>query len=227
MGPPPGSSGYRLSDAASGALVTVDIALYLPYNWTVNGEFIDVYCDGSVTNAVMIDPFTSKLGSDYIGRAMVVIPALDFGLIEQTQVGMVTRRGTPASTEAEAFAIRTALKACTAFGLAHYMIFSDCRGAIDQLKSDRVAWRSREQMYLPNTFFDKVLRRASYLRQTSKTVAKRRPAEPHQVEAFDLFQASRREFKLSESALWVRVARDAQKHEQALGLVGAGDAVPE
>jgi hypothetical protein len=38
------------------------------------------------------------------------------------------------------------------------------------------------------------------------------------VEAFELFQAPRREFKLSASALWTRVTRDAQKHEQALGL---------
>lgn len=184
----------------------------------MNDENIDVYCDGSVTNAIMIDTFTSELGSDYIGRAMVVIPALDFGLIEQTRTGMVTKRGTPASSEAEAFAIRTALKVCNDLGLVTYRVFSDCQGAVDRIKSNRVDWRLREQMYLPNSFFDKVLGRAGYLRQTSKTVGKRKPAAAHQVEAFELFQASRREFKLSASALWERVARDAQKHEQALGL---------
>jgi hypothetical protein len=54
----------------------------------MNGGLIEVYCDGSVTNAIMLDVVTSELGCDYIGRAMVVIPALDFGLIEQTRVGM-------------------------------------------------------------------------------------------------------------------------------------------
>jgi ribonuclease HI len=184
----------------------------------MNGGLIEVYCDGSVTNAIMLDVVTSELGSDYIGRAMVVIPALDFGLIEQTRAGMVTELGMPRSSEAEAFAVRTALKVCTDLGLANYMVFSDCQGVVEQLKNNRVEWRSREQMYLPNSVFDKVLGRASYVRQSSKTVVKRKPAQPHNVEAFELFNAPRREFKLSASALWARVTRDAQKHEQALGL---------
>ncbi len=184
----------------------------------MNRGLIEVYCDGSVTNAVMIDAFTSELGSEFIGRAMVVIPALDFGLIEQTRADMVTEFGMPRSSEAEAFAIRTALKVCIDLGLANYMVFSDCQEAVEQLKNARVEWRSREQMYLPNSVFDKVLGRAGYLRQSSKTVGKRRPAQPHNVEAFELFQAPRREFKLSASALWTRVTRDAQKHELALGV---------
>jgi hypothetical protein len=75
-------------------------------------------------------------------------------------------------------------------------------------------------MYLPNSYFDKVLGRASasYLRQTSKTVGKRKPAEAHQLEAFELFQAPRREFKLSASPLWARVTKDALRHEAALGV---------
>jgi hypothetical protein len=107
---------------------------------------------------------------------------------------------------------------CTDLGLANYIIFSDCQGVVEQPKNNLVEWRSREQMYLPNSVFDKVLGRASYVRQSSKTVVKRKPAQPHNVEAFELFNAPRREFKLSASALWARVTRDAQKHEQALGL---------
>ncbi|MSP63344.1 MAG: hypothetical protein EXR72_23975 [Myxococcales bacterium] len=184
----------------------------------MGGEIIEVFCDGSVTNAVMVDPFTSHLGNQYVGRAMVAIPALDFGLMAQTRDGVVTERGTPASTEVEAFAIRTALKVCAALGLASYIVFSDCQGPVEAAGNDRVKWRSREQMYLPNSFFDRVLGRAGYLRKTSQTVGKRRPAEPHPIEAYELFQAERREFKLSASALWARVAKDARRHERALGV---------
>lgn len=88
--------------------------------------------------------------------------------------------------------------------------------------NERVEWRRREQMYLPNSYFEKVLGRASYLRQSAKKVAKRRRAEAHQVEILELFQSERREFKLSESALWARVSRDAARHGSALGLPRGG-----
>jgi hypothetical protein len=179
---------------------------------------IEVYCDGSVTNAVMVDVFTSAIGNEYVGRAMVLVPALDFGLIEQTQVGMVTMRGQPASNEAEVFAIRSALKVCGALSIADHVVYNDCQGAVARFTSDRVEWRCREEMYLPNSYFDKVLGRASYLRATTKKVTKRKPAEAHQIEIFRLFQSPRREFKLSESPLWARVSRDAARHDRALGL---------
>jgi hypothetical protein len=184
----------------------------------VSDDVVEVFCDGSVTNAVMTDAFTSHLGDEYVGRAMVVIPALDFGVIEQTRVGVVTKYGTPASNEAEAFAIRAALAVCSRRDLAKYIVFSDCQGAVALFKGSPVQWRSREQMYLPNSFFDRVLGRAGYLRQTKNTVGKRNPVEPHQTEAFELFQAPRQEFKLSESPLWARVVRDARRHEQVLGV---------
>jgi hypothetical protein len=38
-------------------------------------------------------------------------------------------------------------------------------------------------------------------------------AQPHQAEAFELFEAPRREFRLSGSPLWARVQKDAQRHE--------------
>lgn len=104
----------------------------------MNGGFIEVYCDGSMTNAVMTDPFTSDLGGDYIGRAMVVIPALDFGLIEQKRAGMVTELGMPRSSEAEAFAVRTALKVCTDLGLANYIVSPIARGSWSSSRT--IAW---------------------------------------------------------------------------------------
>jgi len=91
---------------------------------------IEVFCDGSVTNAVMDDPFTSHLGDEFVGRAMVVIPVRDYGLIEQTREGMVTDRGTAASTEVEVFAIRTALRVCRDLSLVRFTVHSDCQRAI-------------------------------------------------------------------------------------------------
>lgn len=179
---------------------------------------VAVFCDGSLTNAVLSDEFTSTLGDEFVGRAMVVIPACDIGMIRQTREGMLTRRGTPASEEAEIFAIRTALELCRVKGLADYIIYSDCRGAVDRFGGHPVEWRSRRELRLPNDFFDNVLRRGQYLRSSSRKVSTRRPLQPHQTEAFELFNAACREFRLSESALWERICRDASRHPTTLGL---------
>lgn len=179
---------------------------------------IEVYCDGSVTNAVMVDVFTSAIGNEYVGRAMVLVPTLDFGLIAQSRVGMITTRGQPASNEAEVFAIQSALEVCGHLSIDEHIVYNDCQGAVARFTSERVEWRRREQMYLPNSYFEKVLGRAGYLRQTAKKVTKRKRIEAHQIEIFELFQSQRREFKLSESPLWARVSRDAARHRSALGL---------
>jgi ribonuclease HI len=178
---------------------------------------VAVFCDGSLTNSVISDVFTSSVGDEYVGRAMVLIPARDIGTICQTRERMLTARGTPASEEAEVFAIRTALELCRAHGFADYVVYSDCQGAVRRFPGDRVEWRSREELRLPNDFFDKVLRRASYLRRTSGKVSKRIAAQPHQIEALELFNAAHSEFRLSESALWERVCRDAVRHPATLG----------
>jgi hypothetical protein len=142
-----------------------------------------VYCDGSVSNSILTDVFTSRTGEQYVGRVMVLVPAHDIGLITQTRGAMITPRRTPASTEAETFAIRTALNLCHSRAFAGHTIYSDCRGAVEQFPEHPVEWRSRQELRLPNDFFDKVLRRAAYLRSSSGKVARRKPATPHQVEA--------------------------------------------
>jgi hypothetical protein len=180
------------------------------------GENVNVYCDGSVSDSILTDVFTSRTGERYIGRAIVVVPAHDIGLIAQCSAEMTTRRGTPDSTEAETFAIRTALDLCDSKGLVGYTIYSDCRGAVERFPKQSVEWRSRKDLRVPNEFFDKVLRRAAYLRSSSGKVTRRKPPAPHQVEAFQLFTASRQEFRLSESPLWERICRDTATHRGAL-----------
>lgn len=175
-----------------------------------------VYCDGSITNAEMLGPFESRMTETYVGRVMVLVPERDVGYIAQRRDGLVTRRGTPNSVYVEELAIRAALEFAAQHKLDEFEVYSDCRGAIDTVGDPRVRWASRERLYLPNAFFDKVLGRAGYLRQSARKVATRRKAEPYQVEIFDLFCAPGREFRLSESALWTRVERDARRHEEAM-----------
>ena len=51
---------------------------------------VEVVCDGSVTDAVLIDPYTGV----YVGQAMVVIPSHNLGLIERAREGRVHPMGT-------------------------------------------------------------------------------------------------------------------------------------
>ena len=68
-----------------------------------------------------------------------------------------------------------------------------------------------QTVYLTALPYDEVLRRLHALRAW-----RRREVEPHQVEAFELFRTPEREFRLSESALWTRVQRNARRHAEAM-----------
>lgn len=171
---------------------------------------VEIFCDGSVTNAVMTGPFTSHLGEEHIGRGMVIIPALDAGLIAQT-TAVLSESGVVSSVAAERFSIEIAIDLARSRRLTSYRVLNDCLPAIGDGRAGPVEWRSRAAMHLPNRFFEQVLGRASYLRQSSKRVKTRRPAGPHQIEAFELFCTTRREFALSQSPLWRRILANADK----------------
>lgn len=176
---------------------------------------VHVYCDGSITNADMLGPLESCMTDTFVGRVMVLVPERDLGYIAQRREGLLTKRGTPNSVLVEEFAIRAALRFAERHELPDFTVFSDCTGAIATVNDSRVQWADREALYLPNAFFDKVLKRAGYLRQTRDKVGQRRDVEPYQVEIFELFCAPDREFRLSESPLWERVKRDATRHPKA------------
>lgn len=174
-------------------------------------DILEIFCDGSVTNAIMTGPFESHLGTEHVGRGMVVAPALDVGLIAQTR-DVLSPRGKVSSVAVERFSIRLAIELARARRIDGYRIFNDCQSAIGNDPGGRVSWRSREEMHLPNRFFEQVLGRAGYLRRSSAKVGRRRTVEAHQVEAFELFCAARREFALSASPLWQRVLANATKY---------------
>lgn len=177
---------------------------------------LHVYCDGSITNADLRGPYESCMTEVFVGRVMVLVPERDVGYIAQRREGLLTKRGTPDSVRVEELAILAALEFTGRHALGEVAVFSDCQGAIERVRDPRVQWASREQLYLPNAFFDKVLGRASYLRQTAGRVRQRRKEEPHQREVFELFNAPEREFRLMSSPLWARVQRDVRRHTTAL-----------
>jgi ribonuclease HI len=178
---------------------------------------ISVYCDGSISAAVLMNPMESHPGGDYVARLIVLIPELDLGTIRQERSDILTPRGTPNSNKVEALAVQTAFEFCAENGIKDFVVYSDCKPTVECLNDPRVRWAPREAMYLPNTFFDRVLGRAGYLRRSEGRVQRRRPVEPHQQEIFELFQAVHRDFRLSQSLLWGRILRDVKRHPRALG----------
>jgi ribonuclease HI len=191
-----------------------------PANHIPTMKCISVYCDGSITDAVLVNPMESHLGGDYVARLMVLIPELDLGTIRQERSDILTPRGTPNSAKVEGLAIQTAFEFCAENGIEDFVVYSDCQPTVDRLSHPRVRWAPREEMYLPNTYFDRVLGRAGYLRQSAARVQQRRPVQPHQQEIFELFQAAHRDFRLSKSPLWSRILRDVKRHPRALGHPG-------
>jgi hypothetical protein len=175
---------------------------------------INVYCDGSICDAVMTGPFESHRSGVYVARMIVLVLDGDLGLIEQTRSGILTDRGTPNSSIVELLAIRKAFDYCASWEIGDFVIYSDSKSAVREVNSVRVRWAPREEMYLPNAFFDRVFSRASYIR--NRPVKRRQPVEPHQLEIFELFQSARREFRLSQSPLWARITKDLNRHPRAL-----------
>lgn len=73
---------------------------------------ISVYCDGSITDAVLVNPTESRLGGEYVARLIVLIPERDLGTIRQTRSNILTACGTPDSARVEELAVKTAVEFC-------------------------------------------------------------------------------------------------------------------
>lgn len=186
---------------------------------------IEVYCDGSVTSTKWTDPYFSSDGLEFVGRGLVLIPTLDRALIAQSRVGMVTAKGDPRSSEAERFAVETALAHCRDLGLSDFVVYTDCMSAVDRNPGEPVAWCSQRQIGIANTFLRRILDRAAYLRKSEKCVTKRRPLADHQIEFFKLFNSPREEFRLSSSAAWKRVLSSVADRERYRVPPGSVDVI--
>ena len=188
-------------------------------NLDMGEQAVDVFCDGSLTNSVLSDVFTSTVGKEYVGRAMILVPAGDIGLVTQTRDGMLDAAWQPCLHRSRGLCHPRSVGPLRRQRSheRHRLLRLPRSGATLWSASGGVAQPARVR--LPNDFFDKVLRRASYLRSSSRTVSRRLPPQPHQIEAFELFNAVHLEFRLSESALWERICRDAVRHPSSAGHV--------
>jgi hypothetical protein len=166
---------------------------------------VEVYCDASVSPALMDGVQSSKLGTNLVARVAILIPQLDYGLIEQLKEGAVDLRGNPASTQLEIIAVQRAKKLCIEKNLFDYVILTDNQSAVDQSNVAEVQWLAPGRKHLASLFLQRVMNRARYLRQSDRKIVNRPPPNILQEEMYRVFRAERVEFRLSESNLWKKI----------------------
>jgi len=148
---------------------------------------------------------SSTVTGAFVGRLIVLIPQLDFGLIEQVTEGALTRKGDPASTQMEALAISRAREVCREQKLEDYVILTDSQGAVVLSDVRETEWLAPGRLHYASLFLDRILNRGRYLRSSSRKVIARKAPNKLQQEVYDMFQARRLEFKLSKSMLWNKI----------------------
>ena len=170
---------------------------------------VKVYADGSITPSLMTSPHSSETSThQFFGRICVIIPDLDYGLIERFVEGLLTAKGNPDTTYSEFLAITRALEICKERSLDDYVIYSDAKGAVDQVAAPEVKWLPAGEFNPASAFLSRVLSRASYLRRSSRKITRRMPLTPAQDEVFRLLQADKEGIKLSSSPLWSKLQSD-------------------
>src|SRR5437879_4531637 len=158
---------------------------------------VEVFCDGSVSHAQMESPTESSVAENLVGRVLIIIPTLDFGLMESVNEGVTTPKGKPASTQVELLAIRRAQRISEEKGMKEYVIYSDNIEAVRQAESEHVVWLEAGRIHFASLFLHRVLARGRYLRHSERKITKRTPTTAAQEEIFQLFLAKNAEFQLS------------------------------
>jgi len=165
---------------------------------------VDAYCDGSICASTLEDYHESGV-SDNVGRICVIIPALDYGIIERFRDPVALSNSNPSSLVAEMLAIRRADEVCRDKIIRSFRIHSDNPEAIK-----RVGFPNLEHVpphlkksHFPHVLLKRITERAAYLRQSEGVVKKRRPPTPIWLEITRLMSSESTEFKLSESRLYL------------------------
>jgi len=148
---------------------------------------------------------SSSLDGPFIGRIAVLIPEIDFGLVEQVKEGVLTIYGEPDSGKLEILAVRRAQEVCVAKAIPSYTIFTDNWSAA-QSDVGEAKWVERKNNHA-GIFLDRIISRPRYLRQSSRKIRSRRPPDKRQEEIFQMFNADKVEFRLSESFIWREVKK--------------------
>jgi len=165
---------------------------------------IEVYCDGGVGKTILDDVLTAHF-QDYVGRTAVIIPGLDYGVVETFYDSLLLPNGHENGEYAELMAIRHADYACKKMESklrGGFVIYSDNFGAIKRSGLLHVQHISKDRFHFADEYLYRMMSRANYLRQSAGKVKKRRPASAIHEEIARLMKAERLEFRLSESPLF-------------------------
>src|SRR2546427_6075774 len=79
----------------------------------------------------MDSPASSKVGNTFVGRIIVLIPLLDYVILERVKESILTSKGNPDSTRVEILAARRAKEICIQKGITNYVILTDSLGAAE------------------------------------------------------------------------------------------------
>ena len=171
---------------------------------TQQKETVDVYCDGSICAATLEDYRTSGV-SDNVGRVCIIIPALDYALIERFYDASALSKSNPSSLIAEMVAIRRADDVCRQKLDQPFMIHSDNPEAIKRVGLSNLQHIPpyQKMSHFPHVLLKRITERAAYLRQSEGVVKKRRPPNAIWLEITRLMNSERCEFRLSESRLYL------------------------
>src|SRR5712692_5100072 len=131
-----------------------------------NSDPVDVYCDGSVSPATMENLASSKVSTMFVVRIAVLIPQLDYGILEKVKEGILTSKGNPDSTGVEILATKRAKELCEERGISNYTILTDSLGAANQSGTERVRYLEPGKIHFASLFLDRILSRAQYLRHS-------------------------------------------------------------
>ncbi len=166
---------------------------------------LEVYCDGSVSPARMESLNSSTLDITFVGRIAILIPQLDFGLIAKVTEGALTAKGNPASTQVEILAVKRAKDICIEKGISEHVILTDNLSASKDAGVKEAQWLEPGKLHYASLFLERIMSRARYLRQSSRKVLSRSPANKLQAEEFQFFETGSEEFQLSKSLLWNKI----------------------
>lgn len=169
----------------------------------IRKRIIDVYCDGSVSRQAMDDPLRAHY-SGFVGRVAMVIPALNYGLIERFYESVTLPNGFENSVQAEINAIAKAdeVSRMKDDGTSDFLILSDCPKAMEIAKLPNVRCLRSQEIHYADAYLKKMLARSNYLRRTEGKVAKRKTLSAKHLEIERLMNSHRIEFELSDSPLY-------------------------
>jgi hypothetical protein len=148
---------------------------------------------------------SSKVVGTFVGRIIVLIPQLDYGLLEQVKEGILTTKGSPDSTHVEILAAKRAKEICDEKGIANYAILTDSLGAAEQSKIDGIRYLEPGRVHFASLFLDRIMNRARYLSHSSRKVLNRAKPNKLQEELYQMFSSDKHEIQLSKNLLWQKI----------------------